>query len=171
MSENTEKLKAEITENFRQLFGDGVSHKDKARVQKYFSIYVQQKINGYYNGKEKDAVGLNTVIQEIFGEIKEASADSKAEIIMYEALTEAGILFQFQYKIGPFRVDFLIGDSFVFELDGPLHVLNPEYDAKRKKYIESKGYTVLAVPLWVAMFDKQAVVERIADLAQGIGKG
>ena len=130
---------------------------------------MRQKMNNYYNGAEnKDAPPLNTIIQEIFGELTGTMADSKAEIIMYNALTKAGISFQFQYKIGPFRVDFLINDSLVFELDGPLHLLNPEYDAKRKKYIENKGYTVLAVPLWAATYDKQGVIDSIKELAEKI---
>lgn len=170
MSENTEKLKAEVTEKFRQLFGDEVSSQDKAKVQKYLSIYMQQKQTAFYNGKQEIA-GMKATVRETLELLGGIKPDSKAEVIMYEVLTEAKIPFQFQYKIGPFRVDFLIGDSFVFELDGPLHALNPKYDADRKKYIESKGYTVLAVPLWVAMFDKQAVVERITDMALGVGKG
>ena len=169
MSENTEKLKAEVTENFRRLFGDKVLGQDKGKVQKYLDIYLRQKQTAFYNGKE-EILPLRSTIKETLENLADIKPDSKAEMIMYEALEKEGIRFQFQYKIGPFRVDFLIGDSFVFELDGPLHALNQEYDTKRKKYIESKGYTVLAVPLWVAMYDKQAVVERIVDLALGVGK-
>ena len=82
---------------------------------------------------------------------------------MWDALHDADLSFQFQYKIGPFRVDFLIDGWLVFELDGPLHILNPQYDERRKQYIESKGYTVLCAPLWTAFYDKQSIVETIKE--------
>ena len=162
MNENTEKLKAEVTENFRQLFGDKVSSQDKAKVQKYLSIYLQQKQTAFYNGKE-EIPSMKAITREILELLGGIHPDSKAEMIMYEALVKEKISFQFQYKIGPFRVDFLIDDWLVFELDGPMHLLNPKYDERRKEYIEKKGYTVLAVPLWVAAYDKESVVQTIKE--------
>ena len=162
MKENMEKLKAEVTENFKQLFGEKISREDKTKVEKYFSIYLQQKQTAFYNGKE-EIPNMKAITRETLELLCGIQPDSKAEAIMYEALMKEKISFQFQYKIGPFRVDFLIDDWLVFELDGPMHVLNPKYDERRKEYIEKKGYTVLAIPLWAVAYDKQSVIQIIKE--------
>ena len=160
MNENTEKLKAEIINTFTEEFGDKVPAKNKGKIQKYLSIYMRQKQAAYYQEPDYSFAGLK---DEILRHIDEARADSKAEMVMWDALTYAEINFEFQYQIGPFRVDFLIDGWLVFELDGPLHVLNPQYDERRKKYIEGKGYKVLCAPLWTAFYDKQSIVETIKE--------
>ena len=169
MNENFKKLQSQITTEFQDLFGEKISVKDKPKVEKFLSLYLKQKTTQFY-GSENGMSSLGNILQEILAAGPKISADSKAETIIYKGLQDANISFQFQYKIGPFRVDFLIDDWLVFELDGPLHKLNVQYDMDRTKYIKNKGYTVLHVPLILAIFDKDSVVEKIHELAQGATK-
>jgi very-short-patch-repair endonuclease len=52
--------------------------------------------------------------------------------------------FRRQHAIGPYIVDFCApSHKLVIELDGSQHLDQPEYDAERTAYLESRGYRVL----------------------------
>jgi len=55
-----------------------------------------------------------------------------------------GLKFRRQESIGNYIVDFVsIEVMMVIEIDGGQHAKNIEYDRKRTRFIESKGYKVL----------------------------
>lgn len=56
----------------------------------------------------------------------------------------AGVRFNRQYPIGPFICDFVArSKGLVIELDGGQHAEQEEYDSRRTRYIEERGYRVL----------------------------
>ena len=56
----------------------------------------------------------------------------------------SGCKFRRQYIIEPYIVDFCcIERKLVIELDGSHHLERKEYDARRTRYLEAKGFTVL----------------------------
>lgn len=88
--------------------------------------------------------------------------DSKIELIYCRLFSEYGIPHKFQYKIGTYRADFLLGENIVFEIDGPQH--DKDYDTKRDSYMERMGYKVLRVPAWLAASSYRSVIEEIQNI-------
>jgi len=124
--------------------------------------HVDSKIKRGYR-KNREPVGIGGVASLVIDNMKGNTNDSKAEVIFYEFLIESGIPFKFQYKIGPYKVDYLIDGSLVVELDGPHHNRQKEYDEKRDKYIEKMGYTVLRIPISDFMMGNDAVLGAINE--------
>jgi len=85
--------------------------------------------------------------------------ESKAEAILYQLLNQSGLNFKFQYKIGPYRVDYLLGKDLVLELDGPGH--SNARDTKRDAYLQKMGYRVLRLPIWLLSLDPDKAIEEI----------
>ena len=56
-----------------------------------------------------------------------------------------GAKFRRQVVIGPYIVDFACRSpvKLVVEIDGETHGTQAEYDAKRSRYLESRGYRIL----------------------------
>ena len=55
-----------------------------------------------------------------------------------------GVKFRRQHPIGPFITDFCcLERHLVIELDGGQHAEQMEYDARRTKYLASRGYKVI----------------------------
>jgi len=107
------------------------------------------KTKNFYNSKK---IKINHISKCIDIEKK----DSTAEAVFYNRLMSEKIPFQFQYKIGPYRVDFLIGDSLVFEGDGPQHTRAVEYDKNRDAFLKKSGFDVLRLrwEIVAAMYDQ-----------------
>ena len=121
--------------------------------------YTQSKINTYYNDL-KQPHKLNNITPRVLQRLEGGrTEDSKAELVFYNLLREAGISFKFQYAIGRYRVDYLISDNLVVELDGPQH--NKSRDAVRDNYLRKLGYKVLRIPLLIIAIDKEAVIREI----------
>ena len=73
-----------------------------------------------------------------------------------------GWKFRRQQPIGPYIVDFLCPEAgLIVELDGGQHLEQEEYDLKRTKYLESKGYKV------VRYWDNMAIA-RTKDMLEDI---
>lgn len=76
---------------------------------------------------------------------------TRAEVILWVNLRKRairGALFRRQHPIGPFIADFAcIASRLVIEVDGATHSTPDElaYDARRTKYLEQQGWTVLRV--------------------------
>jgi very-short-patch-repair endonuclease len=76
---------------------------------------------------------------------------TKAEVILWVNLRKRainGARFRRQHPIGPYIADFAcIAAKLVVEVDGATHWTPDElaYDAKRTKYLEEQGWTVLRV--------------------------
>ena len=55
-----------------------------------------------------------------------------------------GLKFRRQHPIGPFVVDFFCAEQqLIIELDGPVHAKRVEYDRRRTRYLEKRGYRVI----------------------------
>jgi very-short-patch-repair endonuclease len=76
---------------------------------------------------------------------------TKAEVILWVNLRKRamrGARFRRQHPIGPYIADFAcISSKLVVEVDGATHATPEElaYDARRTKYLESEGWTVIRV--------------------------
>lgn len=91
------------------------------------------------------------------------NADSTAEVIFYNMLQEHGVPFDFQYKIGKYRVDYLINKMIVFEGDGPHHEYQREYDKKRDLYLTGLGYEVIRMSWGLISQIPELVINELKD--------
>ncbi len=161
MKLNISKLRRKVIDSFvpigESLRNEGLSDNEIVRA---FNNHVDLKVRNYYKNSNYDIPRLTLELNKIRSE-----ADSKAEMIFYDKLIKENINFKFQYKITPYRVDFLINDELIVEIDGPHH--NDEkqkiYDKKRDGYLESYGYKIIRYPIWLIAMDINAVIEQIKD--------
>jgi very-short-patch-repair endonuclease len=89
--------------------------------------------------------------------------DSRAEVSVAQYLLDGGIDYKFQFPIGPYRADFLLGGCVVLEVDGPHHKNQVEYDANRDKYIQKMGYRVIRIPISIFTLSPEAVVCQLKE--------
>ena len=132
-------------------------------IKKALLDYIKhESIKFYRKLREPQVIGeiLKEPMLSTFG----GNADSKIEIIYFDLLQENKIPFEFQYKIGPYRADFLIDGWLVFEIDGPLH--NKATDLTRDKHMENLGYKVLRVPAWLAAVSHKSVLDEIQEVVK-----
>ena len=159
MNEISEKLRNNALKTtdalVTQLASEGKTPREIAATLK---TYLDGKVADYYKSRPTRQNGsLQALVEKLNGNAQKE--DSKAEAIFYEMLVNNGIAFQFQYHIGPYRVDYLIGEDLVFEIDGPMH--DKQADAERDEYIKRMGYRILRVPVWVLANDLGAVIDAI----------
>lgn len=160
MKANIKKLRVKIGLMFvpvaKRLRAEGM---DDNQILNEFRKFVMVETQKFYRGKATEGISslLNRAVAQLEG------ADSKIEVIYYDKLKRAQVPFKFQYKIGPYRADFLIGESLVFEIDGPHHRAPDQkaHDRRRDAFIREFGYRVMRVPAWVAAMDPDAVIEEI----------
>ena len=73
-----------------------------------------------------------------------------------------GCKFRRQAPIGNYIVDFVcFSQSLIIEVDGGQHLTQTDYDAKRDKWLQSQGFTVLRFWDNDALADTDSVLERI----------
>jgi very-short-patch-repair endonuclease len=84
-------------------------------------------------------------IQYRAGELRQNQTEAEAKLwSRLRAHRMAGVQFRRQHAIGNYIVDFCSPRrKLVIELDGSQHLDQAEYDSKRTKYLEAKGYHVL----------------------------
>ena len=143
MNETIKKLRREAANNFIPIAEDMYKHgKSLIEIEITLEKYIEQKKRQFYQKKRKHSIRLNTreVIDKVY---KLQNADSLAEAIFYDMLEKAKIPFEFQYKIGPYRVDYLINKTIVLECDGKHHQFQRGYDRNRDWYLEGLGYHVV----------------------------
>lgn len=76
---------------------------------------------------------------------------TKAEVILWVNIRKramSGARFRRQHPVGPYIADFAcIQSRLIVEVDGATHATPEElaYDARRTKYLESEGWTVIRV--------------------------
>ena len=91
---------------------------------------------------------------------------TKPEQLLWQALRNRkfhGLKFRRQHPIDPFIVDFVcIERKLVIELDGDYHEYVEQKDARRQKYIEDHGFTVLRFLNEDVLDDVEAVLIAIA---------
>jgi len=75
-----------------------------------------------------------------------------------------GVKFYRQQPIGPFIADFACErHRLVVEIDGPVHDEQRERDQERRRYLEDRGYRVLAIAADEAEHDLPGVAEKIRE--------
>ncbi len=134
--ETIKKLRKELVLEFEpiglQMRKEGCN--DRAIIRA-IEAHKQVKIKRFYKTPEEN-IFKKTVMNLI---VKE---DSRVEMVFYNLLERDGIPFNFQVKIGPYRVDFLIANYLVFEGDGPCHATIKEKDNIKDNYLKKMGYKV-----------------------------
>jgi len=167
MSENfTKQIRDESMRMFKpfaeKMLKEGA---DKRSVVAAYNAWLTRQRNDFYANEHKPKK-VNTIFDTVLEDLKGHTADSKVEKIVYDILKENKIGFKFQYKIGPYRADFLVGDDLVVEIDGPMH--DPEKDKKRDAYLKKRGYRVFRVPTIILFHAPKAVVEEIKKRLTGV---
>jgi very-short-patch-repair endonuclease len=164
-SQITEKLHKQVFESFKpyaeQLIKEGKTEQD---IVAAFQTLMRRKVNDYYY-KATALRGLDSLIDDIL-KLGKARGDSKAEVIFYVMLTERNIPFKFQYRIGPYRADFLFNGWLVVEIDGPQHSLQEDHDKNRDSYLLNKGFTTFRIPLWILLNAPDAAIDEILALLE-----
>lgn len=160
MKPNISKLRRKAVDSFvpvgESLRSEGATDYEITRV---FHSHVEAKVKNYYS---ETKFNLQT-IKSIFKKRLIKPPESKAEYIFYKKLIKEKISFKFQYKISPYRVDFLVNDFLIIEIDGPQHGTQKKYDKKRDQYLESYGYQVVRYPIWLIAMDVNAVINQIKE--------
>jgi len=110
-------------------------------ILRAFEGYRRDTTRAFY--RRKRAEGTQIDFKGVVTRIVDIHEDSRSELILYEMLKSANIPFEFQYKIGHYRVDYLIDGRIVLECDGPQHGNRREKDRKRDQYLERLGYDVI----------------------------
>jgi len=146
-----EKMKPFI----KQLVLEGL---DKNIIVQACKQYTTSKVNDYYYNIKRPVL-LGDSLMKCFDEMAGNQQDSKAEAVFYNMLLDEGIDFKFQYKIGRYRADYLLGDDLIVELDGPQH--DKGRDEIRDKYLRKLGYRILRVPIHTVAIDREAVFREI----------
>lgn len=158
MNEKTRELKIRFINEAmpfaEQLREDGKTDREILGI---IHQHVKLKIKHFYNRSFSDNMRINAI--NLLDKI-----ESKAEAVVYFLLEKHEIDFKIQYKIGSYRVDFLINNDLVLEIDGPHHGQQKEYDTQRDKYLKGLGYKVLRLPIWVFSVDDRAAIEAIKEL-------
>jgi very-short-patch-repair endonuclease len=175
MKQTIEKLHSEAIEKVlpiaHEMEAQGV---DQVKILDYVERYLTTKRNIFYKQLEEPQPlksGIFKVLesmQEALGE-KKKKADSHSEEVFYHLLRKYNIEFDFQFKIGPYRVDYLIEKVLIFEGDGPQHSLQEEYDEKRDKYLRKMGYLVFRLRWSVVALLQDRVIEEIINQLKELG--
>jgi len=165
MNETSEKLtKKVLSESFQSFAEDirvcGGSDDLIGRAAKGF---VDAKLREFYR-RRSDAAPIRQTICESVDKMMGRASESGAESVFYSALFERNIPFEIQYSIGPYRVDYLIGETIVFEGDGPHHNNQIEYDKKRDMYIERMGYRVIRMRWKTVALNLNMILDEIEKL-------
>jgi very-short-patch-repair endonuclease len=81
-----------------------------------------------------------------------------------KGLAGSGFTLKLQEVFRRYRVDFLLNDRLIIEVDGAAYHSSPEaqaYDAERDAYFASTGYTTLRLPAKDVFAAPQAVMQRV----------
>lgn len=156
MNEITSELHNEVLEKFRPMV-ERLAEEGKT-PQEITAIYVK-----YLKTCQKNYYGtLNSPqpFRDIYNKIT-IKTDSTAELILYNFLQKHGIEFEFQKKIGIYRIDYLVDNFLVVELDGDYH--DQKHDDIRDKYLERMGYRVLRIALNDLMVAPELLIAKIKE--------
>ena len=158
MKKTSERLLKKVSQDFlpiaERLRSEGVSD---ANIMITLNRHIDRERHKLYNLK-KEPEAIKGAIKRVMDQ----ENDSKIEHIYYQLFEKNGIPFKFQYKIGPYRADFLIAGDIVFEIDGPWH--NKDYDKVRDEYMESRGYSIMRIPFNIAASYHRTVLEDLQEV-------
>jgi len=157
MNEITSELHNEVLKKFEPLIWrlaeEGKTPEEITAI--YMKHLAACRVN--YYGEFRN---LNSM-QEILNNMT-LKADSSAEHLLYNYLQKNSIAFEFQKKIGAYRVDYLVDNYLVVDLDSDLH--NPKKDAVRDKYLEKMGYVVLRITINDLVAAPELLIKKIKEL-------
>jgi very-short-patch-repair endonuclease len=169
--EITDKFRKELEPIAVEMAKSGSNSRD---ISAFIQKQMQRKIRDFYYSEELDKLSTRRIMVDVFRDVEgcstEEDADSKAEKIFYRILKKNDIPFDFQVKIGPYKVDYLINGSLVFEGEGPCHIGREDYDKRRENYLKRMGYDVLRMRWNTISLSPEAVIEGIKDRIGSSGK-
>ena len=80
-----------------------------------------------------------------------------------------GYKFVREYVIGQYIADFVCREKkLILEIDGAQHMEAIEYDLRRTKYLESRGYRVLRIWNHDVFKNTQAVMDSVLNLLESV---
>lgn len=166
MQEISLKLHKQVMEEFRPVAEDLAARGfQKDDIVNIFQAQLKIKSRQYYE-KKHNIRPVGDILKDVRTLVKKESADSKAEKIFFDMLIERGLRFEFQFPIGPYRVDYLFAGFLVLELDGPQH--SKDHDDRRDEYMRKMGYKIIRVPIWILVSCPDAVIDEIQEAIKGI---
>ncbi|HNR50681.1 MAG TPA: DUF559 domain-containing protein [Deltaproteobacteria bacterium] len=151
-----EKIIGEFMSLAEKMAAEGCSQQD---IMKAFRNYISLKTRKTH--KKPPMQKASSVIGDIAKSRRDA--DSNTERILHDMMVESGIRFKFQYRIGPYRVDYLIGST-IIELDGPHHNARKLQDQVRDKYLRKRGYEIIRIPTYIFNVAPDAVLAEIKGM-------
>lgn len=105
------------------------------------------------------------------------ACESPAEVAFLDAMVAAfnltpekgrlrgsGLTLQMQVPVMNYRLDFLIDDGLIVEVDGAKWHSSPEAierDAERDKALAAKGYEILRIPAKVTLYKPEAAIKQV----------
>lgn len=159
MSTTITKIRQRLLADFLPFGEDMRRHGcDDAAVIRAFEHYCEMKRRSFVE-KSSEFTRISSCINGL-------RRDSKIESRLFYVLENNGLKLRFQYEIPPYRVDYLIDDFLVLEIDGPQHDADEarSYDALRDNYLRSHGYHVLRVPVRFVCMCTEAIIEEILEI-------
>lgn len=106
--------------------------------------------------------------------------DSPAETAFFDAMTKAfnlrpadrcfqgrGLTLRMQVSVSRYRLDFLVDDTLVVEIDGAEWHSSPEAvarDRARDQTLDDLGYTILRIPAKIALYKPNEAVRRVRNM-------
>ena len=109
--------------------------------------------------------------------------ESPAEVAFLDAMVEAfnltpekgrlrggGLTLQMQVPVLNYRLDFLIDDDLIVEVDGAQWHSSPEAierDAERDKALAAKGYEILRIPAKVTLYKPDDAIKQVRQARSG----
>ncbi len=104
--------------------------------------------------------------------LRRQSTDAEKQLWRALRLKLPGNKWRRQMPIGPYFADFAcFAEKLIVELDGGQHAVSVDYDERRRRFIEQRGYRVLRFWNRDALNNMNGVLEMIAQsLSLGRGK-
>ena len=159
--ETIQKIQANLRKEFlpfaEQLRSEGQSDDD-----------IIHALRRYYEAKKKLFFKKTSSATDFYHILDKFNPDSKIEGRFLYLLDEAGVKLRFQYTIGPYRVDYLVDDFLILELDGPTHntPTGKAKDKTRDQYLESLGYRIFHISTELLMMAHEAVISAIKEIVE-----
>jgi very-short-patch-repair endonuclease len=169
MNEITDEIKAKIQDDVIRDISDHLDIKPDAVINARRARQIQDFALKLYELRKRNYYTMGTlepmkrIINKQIWDWAGQGSDSKAEAIFYDKLAEAEIPFVPQYRIGRYRVDFLLNKWLIVELDGPHHRTADAAlrDKRRDEELKRLGYEVVRLPLDMVSINPQLVVEEL----------
>jgi very-short-patch-repair endonuclease len=146
-------------------------------------------VTGWIRPKDEDEPGPPSKLETLTADDEswqryfQQYCESPAEIAFLDAMVEAfnltpekgrlsggGLTLQMQVPVMKYRLDFLIDDGLIVEVDGAKWHSSPEAierDAERDKALAAKGYEVLRIPAKITLYKPGDAIEQVRQTRSG----